>query len=214
MHAQSVEIFDVECDRSGGGIESNQESIGESIRPSSESIQWIKAAEAIHQTRLLNKSAFQKAVTKLIGDHQIPISCLRRGEARNTEYSLLAVRLIKALKSGDVKTLEKLKSDIARPPVTALAVGSEYTSALTQKANEFKQKTSVEAESIEARILETLSRISQQQKTMQQTNATLSDAEKVAARNQGIALGLEIISIRQQARDEVIARAQAMGLGG
>jgi vacuolar-type H+-ATPase subunit I/STV1 len=215
MHTESVEIIEVECATDSDESEPIRESIhdfGESIRSVGEPIYWLTASESRHRTRL-EKTPFQRAMTELVHEHQIPISYLRRGEARNTQYSSIAIDLIKALKARDTERFEGLKKDLI-PPVTPTPVSGDYAIALTCRADNFLQKTSIEAESLEAQILQTLAKISQQQKTMQQANATLSEAEKIAARNEGISAGLEVVAIRQAAKNEVIARAQSMGLAG
>ena len=79
----------------------------DSVQPESIQTDWIKPSEAQYRTGL-NKAAFQKVITELTTKYECPVKLLRRGEARNTEYSLFTVALIKALKSGDKKALNKL----------------------------------------------------------------------------------------------------------
>jgi hypothetical protein len=93
----------------------------DSVQPESIQIDWIKPSEAQYQTGL-NKTAFQKVIAELTTKYECPVQLLRRGEARNTEYSLFAVALIKSLKSGDKKALNKLLQ---------FAPADEVSSALT-----------------------------------------------------------------------------------
>ncbi|TAE54383.1 MAG: hypothetical protein EAZ88_09380 [Oscillatoriales cyanobacterium] len=120
MELEVVDVFDiegVECDR----VQS--ESIHESIYREGKSIQpsWVSSAEALHRTKLKNKSALQQAMSKLLNAHFVPVSLLRRGEARNTEYSQLAIDLIKAMRCPDKTEFERLKANIL-PAETAAVV--------------------------------------------------------------------------------------------
>jgi hypothetical protein len=101
-----IEIEGVESDRPGS------ESIYESICRADKSIQsWVLSSEALHRTRLNNKSALQQAISKLVNIHFVPVGLLRRGEARRTEYSQLAIDLIKVMRS-DKAAFERLKASI------------------------------------------------------------------------------------------------------
>jgi hypothetical protein len=111
MNTESVEVVDVEA---------VPEVLGraESIQEEGE---WLKPSEAQYQATL-DKSGFQRAISELIGKYECPIHLLRRGEARRTEYSGFAVSLVKALRSGDKKSLENLLN---------FAAPEEASSALT-----------------------------------------------------------------------------------
>jgi len=110
METETVEIVDVVDVES---LPSNLRQI-ESIQP-----KWIKPAEILHRCRM-QKTALQQAITKLTDKYKVPLSLLRRGAARNTEYSAFAVELIKALKSGDdLKICEVLSSTATATPVEA-----------------------------------------------------------------------------------------------
>jgi hypothetical protein len=82
-------------------------------KPVSESIQsnWISSEEAIHRSRLKNKSAFQRAIVELTNSHYFPKESLRRGEARNTQYSELAIAAILLLKTGKLEQLRELQQN-------------------------------------------------------------------------------------------------------
>jgi hypothetical protein len=70
---------------------------------------WISSGEAKHRLRM-DQSAFVRAISTLVDEHEIPQSKLRRGKARNTEYSEITISLIEALESGDDEALERLKA--------------------------------------------------------------------------------------------------------
>lgn len=82
----------------------------------------LTADEVLYRTRCTNKSAFRAAVQKLIETHQIPVGCLRQGEARATRYCALAVDAIQALKSGDLAKLAELKLKICQQPTSSAIV--------------------------------------------------------------------------------------------
>jgi len=101
METEAVEIIDViEVESSPSNLR-QIESIG-SIQP-----KWIKPAEILHRCRL-EKTALQQAITKLTDKYNVPLPLLRRGAARNTEYSAIAVDLLRALKSGDDLEIRKI----------------------------------------------------------------------------------------------------------
>ncbi len=219
MYAENIEIVDVECRESAGVDESIREPICESIQVvdestqvTGESIQWMTASEARHKTRL-NKTPFQRAIAELVREHQIPISSLRRGEARNTQYSCATVALIEALKSGDVAVFEELKKSFVPPPIVSLTVGaSEHTVLLTSKIQGFVQKASTEAEVLAVQFRETLDEMARRRRLSQEESATLSEAQIIAARNRGRAMALQIVATEQAAQDEALAQLRSMGL--
>jgi hypothetical protein len=124
MDFGSIEVIDVdgvgesECERL------NDESIHESICVEDKSIhnEWMSSVEALHRLGLNNKSALQQAISKLTSIHLVPLKYLRRGEARKTEYSQLAVDLIEAMKS-DKTAFEQLKANVLHSqPVAAASI--------------------------------------------------------------------------------------------
>ena len=106
--------------------------------PRSEPIRsgWIKSVEALRRTGL-GKSAFQQAVTKLTSNkYDCPLRLLRRGEARNTEYSLLAVDAIKLLNSGGDRKLREMLLNVSRSDETiggALIVANKNNQIAQQR---------------------------------------------------------------------------------
>jgi hypothetical protein len=87
------------------------ESIPESIHSPGESVhqdKWFSSAEAKYRVGL-NQPAFTRAMTQLTDEYRIPSSVLRRGKARNTEYSEFAIALVGAL--SNKKVFNQLKRD-------------------------------------------------------------------------------------------------------
>jgi hypothetical protein len=102
MKDETIAVIDVEAE----GSLDKYEPIHESIQQI-----WISAAEAHHQSRL-NKSAFQRAMSTLVNSHYFPIEILRRGEARNTQYSQIAIKAILLLESGNFDQLTTLLTEV------------------------------------------------------------------------------------------------------
>ncbi|MCC3405197.1 MAG: hypothetical protein JGK17_06295 [Microcoleus sp. PH2017_10_PVI_O_A] len=68
---------------------------------------WYSAAQ-VQRILGLNKAALQKAITKLTSIYSLNIHTLRRGGARATEYSHVALEAIKLLNTGKFGELRKL----------------------------------------------------------------------------------------------------------
>jgi hypothetical protein len=211
MNAEDAEIIDVKCEQAGEDCEPIREPIHKSNRDGSESIHWVTAGDARHKTRL-DKTPFQRAMTTLIHEYQIPITYLRRGEARNTQYSSVAIDLIKALKSRDMEAFEELRRKLVPQPVCSLS-GEKHAIALTSKVEGLAQKNSIEADSLAAQVRESLARIVQERQASQEISTTLSRTQITAARNRGIAMALQIFASEQEALNEVLAQMRSIGLG-
>ena len=115
MLVEGTDFIDVEVHDQGCEALGIDESIHESIHGSDESIQWFPAAKAKYLSGSLNQSSFQRSVKELEKTHLIPLSSLRRGTARNTEYSGTAIALVKLLNSikpSDRKAFESLKQSL------------------------------------------------------------------------------------------------------
>ena len=115
MFVGNAGIIDVEVHTEDREAPINSELIHESIH---ESIHWILACEAKHLTGL-DQSGFTRMIKELTQAHQIPIAVLRRGQARNTEYSQIAIDLAKLLnfsKPGNQEAFEKIKQSLLCPP--------------------------------------------------------------------------------------------------
>ncbi|MEZ2231543.1 hypothetical protein [Microcoleus sp.] len=110
MEAASIENIDFGDGDDNVAVVVECESIHESIHRENESIhQWVSSAEAKHRLRVKNQAEFVRAIAQLTDDHHIPQSVLRRGRARNTEYSEFAIALVGALPNE--KAFNKLKCE-------------------------------------------------------------------------------------------------------
>jgi len=111
MEATRIGVIDFDGCGGSAPITIKCESIHESIHRECESIhqKWVSSAEAKHRLRVKNQAEFVRAIARLTDEHQIPHSVLRRGSARNTEYSEFAISLVRALPSE--KAFNQLKSE-------------------------------------------------------------------------------------------------------
>ncbi|MEG4287270.1 hypothetical protein QUB68_29615 [Microcoleus sp. A006_D1] len=75
---------------------------------SSESIDTWYTATQVQGALNLNKAALQKAIAKLTNIYSIDLKTLRRGSARATEYSQLAMDAIELLNTGKFGELRKM----------------------------------------------------------------------------------------------------------
>lgn len=125
MELQSFEAIDVEV---VGDAAIESESIHESIR-------WYTAAEALSYTDL-NKPAFQRAVKQLTDSYGFNKAALRRGEARATEYSELALKAVVLLAAKKFSELKKLaeKSSIPESSHTAIVFVDQHNQIATAAA--------------------------------------------------------------------------------
>ena len=89
--------------------------------PESESIErWYSAAQ-VQRILGLNKSALQTAIAKLQDIYGIELKALRRGGARATQYSELALKACKLLNAGKLSELRKLVE--ASPAASSPSIG-------------------------------------------------------------------------------------------
>lgn len=123
METEAVEIVDiVDVER----LPSNFRQ-AESIQP-----KWIKSAEILHRCRI-EKTELQQAIAKLKDKYKVPLSLLRRGAARNTEYSAIVVDLIKALRSGDELKIREVLSSTASGETSCALVIAEKNVQIAQQ---------------------------------------------------------------------------------
>ena len=73
-----------------------------------ESIERWHSAAQVQRILDLNKSGLQKAIAKLQDIYGIELKALRRGGARATQYSELALKACKLLNAGKLSELRKL----------------------------------------------------------------------------------------------------------
>ncbi len=110
MEPESLDVIDVESEQIDF-IES-------------ESIEFWYSASQVQRLLDLNKAALQKAIAKLTSIYAIDLKILRRGGARATEYSQIALDAIKLLDSQKFTELRKLveKMPVAAPTPASSAI--------------------------------------------------------------------------------------------
>jgi hypothetical protein len=110
MDGETIDFIEVER-LDGNAIDSSDSRIDSGEFESIHRDRWISSGEVKHRLRM-DQSAFVRAISTLVEEHQIPQFKLRRGKARNTEYSEITISLVEALESGDDEALERLKAVI------------------------------------------------------------------------------------------------------
>ncbi|MEG4918554.1 hypothetical protein [Microcoleus sp. B7-D4] len=203
MNLKNQAVIDVE-------VESIDSTDSESIE------RWYPAAQ-VQQILGLNKSALQKAIAKLQGIYGLDLKTLRRGGARATEYSRIALDAIELLNSGKFTELRKLvqTAPAATSPsqVSTLTI-SEYTPALDRRIAELNQNATSTSASLNQNVMQLLAQIATENQAAQQRDADLDTAEINAAQNRGAARALAVFQAEQKAQAEVLAQLRAMKLGG
>jgi hypothetical protein len=205
QEALEVEIVDDESNRD------EVESIRESVRD-----EWM-GATAAYKLANLTKSSFQRAISHLLGVRGCPIGAVRRGDAKNTRYSRLAIELIKAHKSGDETQLQRLLEFAAKPASSSQSSGLvvvDHVSTLESKIANLQQTTTASSHSNADRIRSKLAEITQHNQIAQQRNETLSAAELLAAENRGIEQALAIFSAEKAAKENALAHLRASEISG
>lgn len=187
--------------------------------PERESIaieQWYSAAQ-VQRILDLNKSGLQKAIAKLTSIYEIDIKNLRRGGARATEYSQIALDAIKLLNAGKFAELrslvDKVPAATSPSPAGALTI-SEYTPALDRRITQLGQNAAQASASLNQSVMQVLAQIANENQSAQQRDSDLNSTRISAAQNRGAAQALAIFQAEQKAQNEVLAQLRAMQLGG
>ena len=165
----------------------------------------------------LNKSGLQKAIAKLQDIYGIELKALRRGGARATQYSELALKACKLLNAGKLSELRKLveASPIATSATSAGALTiSEYTPALDRRIAHLNQNAADNSAFLNQNVMQILGQIANENQAAQQRDADLNTARINAAQNRGAANALAIFQAEQRAQNEVLAQLRATQLGG
>jgi hypothetical protein len=177
---------------------------------------WYTAQQMMSLLRL-SKADLQKSISKLQSIYGLNLASLRRGAARATEYSQLALDAAKLLNAGKLTQLRKLvEAAPAVPsatPAGALTI-SEYTPALDRRIAELNQTANSTSTSLNQNVMQLLAQIAFENKAAQQRDADLDNAEINAAQNRGAARALAVFQAEQKAQAEVLAQLRAMKLGG
>ena len=184
---------------------------------SRESIErWYSTAQ-VQRILGLNKSALQKAIAKLQGIYGIDIKTLRRGGARATEYSQIAldaIELLNAQKFTELRHLVEKTPAASRASQPGTLTIAEYTPALDRRIAELNQSATSNSDSLNQNVRQLLEQIASENKAAQQRDSDLDTAEINAAQNRGAARALAVFQAEQKAQNEVLAQLRAMKLGG
>ena len=184
---------------------------------SRESIErWYSTAQ-VQRILGLNKSALQKAIAKLQGIYGIDIKTLRRGGARATEYSQIAldaIELLNAQKFTELRHLVEKTPAASRASQPGTLTIAEYTPALDRRIAELNQSATSNSASLNQNVMQLLAQIATENQAAQQRDADLDTAEINAAQNRGAARALAVFQAEQKAQNEVLAQLRAMKLGG
>ena len=202
MNLENQAVIDVEVTK----IDS---SLPESIE------RWYSAAQVQHILNL-NKSGLQKAIVKLQDIYGIELKALRRGGARATQYSELALKACKLLNAGKLSELRKLveAAPAASSPSIAGALAiPEYIPVLDRRITQLNQNANSASVSLNQNVMQLLAQIASENQAAQQRDADLDTAEINAAQNRGAARALAVFQAEQKAQAEVLAQLRAMKLG-
>ena len=202
MNLENQAVIDVEVTK----IDS---SLPESIE------RWYSAAQVQHILNL-NKSGLQKAIVKLQDIYGIELKALRRGGARATQYSELALKACKLLNAGKLSELRKLveAAPAASSPSIAGALAiPEYIPVLDRRITQLNQNANSASVSLNQNVMQLLAQIASENQAAGQRDADLDNAEINAAQNRGAARALAVFQAEQKAQAEVLAQLLAMKLG-
>ncbi len=205
--AQSLAVIDVES-----------EAIDNFAEPEEleETEQWYSALQ-IQGLLRLSKAGLQQSISKLQSIYGLDIQTLRRGAARATQYSELALKACKLLNAGKLSELRKLveaKPAAPSPSQCGSLTISEYTPALDRRITQLSQNAASTSASLNQSVLQLLEQIATENQASQQRDSDLDNAEINAAQNRGAARALAVFQAEQKAQNEVLAQLRAMKLGG
>ncbi|MEG5054547.1 MULTISPECIES: hypothetical protein [unclassified Microcoleus] len=202
MESENLAVIDVEAELS---IDSEPEDAEE----------WY-SAQQIQGLLRLSKAGLQQSISKLQSIYRLDIKTLRRGAARATQYSELALKACKLLNAGKLSELRKLvqTAPTATSPsqVSTLTI-SEYTPALDRRIAELNQNATSTSASLNQNVMQLLAQIATENQAAGQRDADLDNAEINAAQNRGAARALAVFQAEQKAQAEVLAQLRAMKLG-
>src|SRR4028118_503565 len=203
MTTENLAVIDIDCEP----IDSSEPEPEEN---------WYSAQQMMSLLRL-SKADLQKSISKLQSIYGLNLATLRRGAARATEYSQLALDAAKLLNTGKLSKLRKLVEAAPTAPSVPTAGAltiSEYTPALDRRIAELNQNATSTSTSLNQNVMQLLAQIATENKAAQQRDADLDNAEINAAQNRGAARALAVFQAEQKAQAEVLAQLRAMKLGG
>ena len=176
---------------------------------------WYSAVQ-IQGLLKLSKAGLQQSISKLQSIYGLDIATLRRGAARATQYSELALKACKLLNAGKLSELRKLveAAPTATSPSSAGALTiAEYTPALDRRITQLNQNANSASASLNQNVQQLLAQIASENQAAGQRDADLDNAEINAAQNRGAARALAVFQAEQKAQAEVLAQLRAMKLG-
>jgi ribosomal protein L18E len=204
MEPENQTVIDIECEP----IDTSESEPEET---------WYSAQQMMSLLRL-SKADLQKSISKLQSIYGLNLATLRRGAARATEYSQLALDATKLLNAGKLTQLRQLVEKAPAAASTSQVNGSltisEYTPALDRRIAELNQTANSNSASLNQNVMQLLAQIAKENQAAQQRDANLDNAEINAAQNRGAARALAVFQAEQKAQNEVLAQLRAMQLGG
>ena len=177
--------------------------------------QWYSAQQMMNLLRL-SKTDLQKSISKLQSIYGLNLATLRRGAARATEYSQLALnatKLLNAGKRGELRKLVEAAPTVSSPAQSGSLTISEYTPALDRRISQLGQSAASTSASLNQSVRQLKEQIAKENQAAQQRDADLDTAEINAAQNRGAARALAVFQAEQKAQAEVLAQLRAMQLG-
>ena len=202
MESENLAVIDVEAELS---IDSEPEDAEE----------WY-SAQQIQGLLKLSKAGLQQSISKLQSIYGLDIATLRRGAARATQYSELALKACKLLNAGKLSELRKLVEGAPAAPSPSIAGGlaiPEYIPVLDRKITQLNQNANSASASLNQNVQQLLAQIASENQAAQQRDADLDNAEINAAQNRGAARALAVFQAEQKAQAEVLAQLRATKLG-
>ena len=202
MTTEDVDVIDIEAEP----IDSTEPEIEET---------WYSAVQ-IQGLLKLSKAGLQQSISKLQSIYGLDIATLRRGAARATQYSELALKACKLLNAGKLSELRKLVEAApaaSSPSIAGALTIAEYTPALDRRITQLNQNANSASASLNQNVQQLLAQIAAENQAAQQRDADLDNAEINAAQNRGAARALAVFQAEQKAQAEVLAQLRAMKLG-
>jgi hypothetical protein len=178
--------------------------------------EWVGATAAYRLTGL-TRSSFQRSISHLLGVRGCRVDSIRRGDAKNTRYSGLAIELIKAHKSGDEALLQRLLEFAAKPAnlnqSSSLAV-VDHVATLEEKIANLQQVTATNSRLNGDQLREKLAAITRCNEAAQRRTRVLRDAELLDAENRGVEQALAIFEAEERAKESALAHLRASKISG
>jgi hypothetical protein len=177
--------------------------------------EWYSALE-IQGLLKLSKAGLQQSISKLQSIYGLDIATLRRGAARATQYSELALKACKLLNAGKLSELRKLVEAApaaSSPSIAGALTIPEYIPVLDRRITQLNQNANSASASLNQNVQQLLAQIASENQAAQKRDSDLDTAEINAAQNRGATRALAVFQAEQKAQAEVLAQLRAMKLG-